>query len=102
MPPIFQTVKLEIWGTPKSLQEWKSTFMANASLAFDLGRAVSGYKSELITKEKEVNEIHRQLGKRSAELEWAVKKLKSLGFEKRKALIELKLRNVPVVSDATW
>ena len=31
-------------------------------------------------KEKEVNELHRQLGKRTAELEWASKKLKSLGY----------------------
>ena len=30
--------------TPKSLKEWKSTFLSNASLAFNLDRAVSGYK----------------------------------------------------------
>ena len=83
--------------TPKSLQEWKATFMSNASLAFDLDRAVSGYKADLTTKEKEVNELHRQLGKRTAELEWAAKKLKSLGFEQKKSLVESKLKTVPVV-----
>ena len=83
--------------TPKSLQEWKATFMSNASLAFDLERAVSGYKADLASKEKEVNELHRQLGKRTAELEWAAKKLKSLGFEQKKRLVESKLKTVPVV-----
>ncbi|MCX7123436.1 MAG: transposase [Gammaproteobacteria bacterium] len=57
--------------TPKSLKEWKSTFLSNASLAFNVDHAVSGYKEELAAKDKEVNELHRQLGKRTAELEWA-------------------------------
>ncbi|MCX7123543.1 MAG: transposase, partial [Gammaproteobacteria bacterium] len=45
----------------------------------------------------EVNELHRQLGKRTAELEWAAKKLLSLGYEKRKSLIESKLKGISVV-----
>lgn len=83
--------------TPKSLKEWRSTFLSNASLAFNLDRAVSGYKEELAAKDKEVNELHRQLGKRTAELEWAAKKLLSLGYEKRKSLIESKLKGVSIV-----
>ena len=83
--------------TPKSLKDWKVTFLNNASLAFNLDQAVSGYKTDLIAKEKEVNELHRQLGKRTAELEWASKKLKSLGCDHRKTLIESKLQAVSVV-----
>ncbi|WP_196213967.1 hypothetical protein [Piscirickettsia salmonis] len=54
------------------------------------------FKDEIKTKEKEVNELHRQLGKRTAELEWAAKKLKSLDYEKRKCLIESEPKNIPV------
>lgn len=83
--------------TPKTVKEWKATFLANASLAFNVEKAVSGYKAAIEVKEKEVNELHRQLGKRTAELEWASKKLKSLGYSERKALIESKLDNMSVI-----
>ncbi|WP_230396755.1 hypothetical protein [Piscirickettsia salmonis] len=44
------------------------------------------------------NELHRQLGKRTAELEWAAKKLKSLDYETRKCLIESEPKNIPVIA----
>ncbi|QHS27686.1 hypothetical protein GW537_17910 (plasmid) [Piscirickettsia salmonis] len=47
-------------------------FLANASLAFNIDSAVAEFKDEIKTKEKEVNELHRQLGKRTAELEWPI------------------------------
>ncbi len=71
-------------------------FLANASLAFNIDSAVAEFKDEIKTKEKEVNELHRQLGKRTAELEWAAKKLKSLDYETRKCLIESEPKNIPV------
>ena len=83
--------------TPKSLKKWKATFLANASLAFNVESAVSGYKEALALKEKEVNELHRQLGKRTAELEWAAKKLKSLGYNDRKLMIDTKLKTPAIV-----
>lgn len=39
-------------------------------------------------KDKDINEFYRQPGKRTAELEWAEKKLKSLDFNQKKQLIE--------------
>ncbi|WP_416430881.1 IS3 family transposase [Piscirickettsia salmonis] len=81
---------------PKTVQNWKKVFLANASLAFNIDSAVAEFKDEIKTKEKEVNELHRQLGKRTAELEWAAKKLKSLDYEKRKCLIESEPKNIPV------
>lgn len=83
--------------TPKSLQAWKATFLSNASLAFDVESAVSEYKAEIKQKEKEVNELHRQLGKRTAEAEWASKKLKSLDFKLRRSLIDSKHKGLAVV-----
>ncbi|MCH9762614.1 MAG: transposase [Gammaproteobacteria bacterium] len=82
---------------PKKVKEWKATFLVNASLAFNVEKAVSGYKHTINVKEKEINQLHRQLGKRTAELEWASKKLKSLGYNERKTLIESKLDNMSVV-----
>ncbi|ALB21989.1 Transposase [Piscirickettsia salmonis] len=81
---------------PKTVQNWKKVFLANASLAFNIDSAVAEFKDEIKTKEKEVNELHRQLGKRTAELEWAAKKLKSLDYETRKCLIESEPKNIPV------
>ena len=82
--------------TPKSLQNWKKQFLANANLAFNADAAVSDYKDKLTEKDKEINELHRQLGKRTSELEWASKKLKSLDYKTQKALVDSKLNDIAV------
>jgi len=41
---------------PKTVKEWKAIFLANASLAFNVEKVVSGYKAAIEVKEKEVNE----------------------------------------------
>ena len=66
--------------TNKSVAAWKKVFLANASMAFDVESTAQEHKKALETKEKEVSELHRQLGKRTAEAVWAAKKLKSLDF----------------------
>ena len=81
---------------PKTVQNWKKVFLANASLAFNIDGAVSDFKEEIKVKEKEVNELHRQLGKRTAELEWASKKLKSLDYDTKRDLIESKQKAIPL------
>jgi putative transposase len=82
--------------TSKSVLAWKKLFLANATLAFNVDGAVSGVKAELADKEKEVNELHRQLGKRTAELEWATKKLSCLGYDQKKDLIKSEHNTVSV------
>lgn len=77
--------------TNKSVLAWKRTFLSNANLAFNIDSAVSNYKAVIAKKDEEVNELHRQLGKRTAELEWASKKLKSLDFEQKKQLVKFEL-----------
>lgn len=72
----------------KSILNWKKVFLANASLAFNKDAAVADIKTTVDTQKKEIDELHRQLGKRTAELEWAAKKLKSLDFNKKKELIK--------------
>ena len=80
----------------KSLLNWKKVFLANASLAFNKDAAVSDIKTTVDKQGKEIDELHRQLGKRKAELEWASKKLKSLDFNKKKELIKSELDAISI------
>lgn len=72
----------------KSIQNWKKVFLANASLAFNADAAVAEINCKVIEQEKKIDELHRQLGKRTAELEWASKKLQSLDFKVKSTLIK--------------
>lgn len=83
--------------TNKSILAWKKMFLANASLAFSPDKIASDYQAAIAKKDKEVSELHRQLGKRTAELEWASKKLKSLDFDQKKHLVEFELDNTCIV-----
>ena len=80
----------------KSIQNWKKIFMANASLAFNADAAVAEIKNRVVEQEKKIDELHRQLGKRTAELEWASKKLQSLDFKARIILIKSELGTISV------
>ena len=77
----------------KSVTAWKKKFLSNASMAFDIDHAVSDYKAEIAEKTRAVNDLHRQLGRRTAELEWASKKLKSLDFDHKKQMIKFELHS---------
>jgi putative transposase len=81
----------------KSVMNWKKVFLANASLAFNIDSAVSEFKEEIANQEKEVNELHRQLGKRTAELEWASKKLKSLDCDTKRSLIRSEQKGISIL-----
>lgn len=59
---------------PKMLSQWKAEFLENAELAFDRKRDVREYKEALKTSQKEKDELHRQIGKLTAEVNWAKKK----------------------------
>ena len=81
----------------KTVTSWKKTFMLNANLAFNKDLTEAKNTAVIAKKDKEINELHRQLGKRTAELEWAAKKLKSLDFNQKKNLIESELKDdIPV------
>ena len=82
--------------TPKSIQNWKKQFLANAKLAFNADIALSEFKEQLKSKDAKINELHRQLGKRTSELEWAEKKLQSLDYETKSSLIESKQSKLSV------
>lgn len=59
---------------PKMLSDWKAEFLANAELAFDKGRGLRELKHELKERRKKEDELHRQIGQLTAEVNWAKKK----------------------------
>ena len=75
--------------TAKSIQNWKKQFLENASLAFEPAKAVQEFKDEIKSKDEEIAELQKQLGKSVIEKEWLAKKLESsVSLNKRKTLIE--------------
>lgn len=82
--------------TTQTLGTWKKKFLANASLAFEPAKAVQEFKDELKSKEAQIEELQKQLGKSVVEKEWLAKKLKSLDLSDRKRLVDSRLEDLPV------
>jgi putative transposase len=79
--------------TTQSIGKWKKQFLANASLAFEPAKAVQEFKDEIKSKEDEIEELQKQLGKSVIEKEWLAKKLESsVSSKQRKALVESGLK----------
>lgn len=82
--------------TPKSLHNWKAQFLDNASLAFEPAKVVSEYKEQIKTKEEEIENLQKALGKTIIERDWAVGKLKCLGLSNKRLLIESKHKELSI------
>lgn len=79
--------------TAKSIQSWKKQFLENASLAFEPAKAVQEFKEEIKSKDEEIAELQKQLGKSVIEKEWLAKKLKSsVSSKDRSTFIESGLK----------
>jgi len=74
--------------TPKNLQNWKKIFLENAEVAMEPAKAVKEYKNEIDSKDIEIEELQKQLGKSVIEKEWLAKKLNSLDSSFKKELID--------------
>lgn len=66
---------------PANIRNWKRDFLANADLVFDKEKAVARYKEQLGEKRRQMDELYRQLGKTTTQLEWCKKKSEELGLE---------------------
>lgn len=75
----------------QTLNNWKRQFLSNASLAFEPAKALQEYKEHIQSKDKEIEELQKQLGKSVIEKEWLAKKLKSLDLSSKKSLVNSKL-----------
>jgi len=74
--------------TPKHIQNWKKIFLENAEVAMEPAKAVQEYKNEIDSKNTEIEELQKQLGKSVVEKEWLAKKLSSLDSSYKKELID--------------
>lgn len=82
--------------TSQSLGKWKTQFLDNASLAFDVGGATKAYRDEIEELKTENDGLAKALGKATIKAEWATGKLKSLDFDNKKSLIESKHNKISV------
>jgi len=82
--------------TSQSLGKWKTQFLENASLAFDVGGATKTYRDEIEELKTENDGLAKALGKATIKAEWATGKLKSLDFDNKKSLIESKHNKISV------
>jgi len=83
--------------TSQSLGKWKTQFLENASLAFDVGGATKAYRDEIEELKTENDGLAKALGKVTVKAEWATGKLKSLDFDNKKSLIESKHNKISVL-----
>jgi len=77
------------------IQNWKKQFLENASIAMEPSKVIKEYKAEIDEKDKEIDNLHKALGKATIELEFVQKKLVSLGSS-NKSLVEPELEDINI------
>ena len=77
--------------TPKTIQNWKKEFLANASKAFESDNNAKENKENMEKLTQENDALAKALGRTTVERDWAVGKLKSLDVSDKKDLVDSKL-----------
>ena len=65
---------------PRNIQSWRKQFIENAELAFNKEKVIKEYKTKINRKDEELEDVYKELGKLTAQLNWAKKKAKEVGF----------------------
>ena len=76
---------------PKTIQNWKKEFLANASKAFESDNNAKENKEKMEKLTQENDALVKALGRTTVERDWAVGKLKSLDLSDKKDLVDSKL-----------
>ena len=79
---------------PRNLQNWKSTFLANAELAMEPSKAVKEYKDENKKLNAKIDEYAKVVGKITVERDWLQGKLRSLDLSSKQKLVEVQAENI--------
>ncbi len=66
---------------PHNVKFWKKQLLDNIELVFDRDRQVKIYKDALKESQNKTDELHRQIGELSSQLNWAKKKSREFGFD---------------------
>jgi len=64
-----------------TIREWKKQFMQNIALAINPEKGLDKYKEALEVERKEKEELYKQIGKLTTQLEWAKKKSEQAGLK---------------------
>jgi len=86
--------------TPKTIQNWKKEFLANASKAFESDNNAKENKEKLEKLTQENDALAKALGRTTIERDWAVGKLKSLDLSDKKDLVDSKLTTLSMTRQA--
>jgi len=87
--------------TPKTIQNWKKEFIANAARAFEGSASVKENKEQMRKLKDENDALAKALGRTTVERDWAVGKLKSLDLSERQDLVDSKLTTLSMTRQAT-
>ena len=64
-----------------TIRDWKKQFLVNIHLSVNPQKGLEKYKEKLRQEDKEKDELYKQIGKLTAQLDWAKKKSKELGLD---------------------
>ena len=65
---------------PKTIHSWRKQFLDNAELAFTKEKYIKSYKTEIKGLNSEKDHLYKEIGKLTAQLSWAKKKIDFLGL----------------------
>lgn len=66
---------------PKNIINWKKHLVENIQNVFNKDGIAEEYKAKCVEQQKQIDELHRQLGEINTQLNWAKKKSKEFGIE---------------------
>ena len=87
--------------TPKTIQNWKKEFLANASKVFESDVNAKENKQKIEKLKEENDALAKALGRTTVERDWAVGKLKSLDLSDKKDLVDSKLTTLSMTRQST-
>jgi transposase len=65
---------------PFNVKAWKKQLLDNIEVVFDRENQVRDYKLQLVEERSKTDELHRQIGQLSTQLNWAKKKSTEAGI----------------------
>jgi putative transposase len=67
--------------TVKNIQNWKKIFLENSETVFKQAQREKQHKEELKEKEKMIDELYKEVGNLTVQVNWAKKKIRESGLE---------------------
>jgi transposase len=64
-----------------TIMSWKREFLENSSLIFDRKNSEKRKEEELKEKDKHIDQLYKEVGQLTLQVNWAKKKIKQLGLD---------------------